>query len=559
MLSALKKGYLTKEGEIVKSWKRRWFVLSSETLSYYKTQKEDKPLGVIRLKDINSVTAGSRKNKSCLEVATARRTYYFVADNNEELKAWKEAIQRRVDISLGRAVEDSVTQKAQQEALKKVSIDDFDLLTVIGQGSFGKVVTARHKASGNIYAMKILDKKNIVDRGEINHTMSERNILQRIRHPFIMTLHFAFQTADKLYLVMDFVNGGELFYHLQNARKFTTERARFYAAEIVLGLEHLHKNGIVYRDLKPENLLLDADGHICMTDFGLSKEGLFTAGDRTNTFCGTPEYLAPEVLLGEDYNKSVDWWSLGTLIFEMLTGLPPFYDEDVQKMYNLKMTAELKIPDYVDPSAADLIRKLLQRDPAKRLQDPAEIKQHPFFKGIDWEKLYNKQIVPPYKPPVKSKESVECIDSNFTEMGLNDLDKKTQTNSNVENQEYFQNFTYDPSKDYMRSQMNQANASRTKQQLATGGVSSKTVTFVTATPSPNTSKAQSPQAGGTTPVSAYTSPSSPSTSTTTTSTVTTTATVSSPSPSSQTNGAPSSNEYVFKNVHYTGQPYTFAK
>jgi serine/threonine protein kinase len=171
-----------------------------------------------------------------------------------------------------------------------------------------------------------------------------------------MKLHYSFQTPDKLYLVMDFINGGELFYHLQSERRFSPERSRFYAAEIVLGLEHLHKNGIIYRDLKPENLLLDASGHVKMTDFGLSKEGL-TNEDRTNTFCGTPEYLAPEVLDGKDYNKAVDWWSLGTLIYEMLTGLPPFYDEDVQKMYNLKMTAELTIPDYVDDKAKDIMRK----------------------------------------------------------------------------------------------------------------------------------------------------------------------------------------------------------
>jgi len=145
---------------------------------------------------------------------------------------------------------------------------------------------------------KFLTKKNIVDRGEVEHTITERNILMRINHPFLMKLHYSFQTPDKLYLVMDFINGGELFYHLQSERRFSPERSRFYAAEIVLGLEHLHKNGIIYRDLKPENLLLDAAGHIKMTDFGLSKEGL-TNDDRTNTFCGTPEYLAPEVLDGK--------------------------------------------------------------------------------------------------------------------------------------------------------------------------------------------------------------------------------------------------------------------
>jgi len=232
-----------------------------------------------------------------------------------------------------------------------------------------------------------------------------------------MKLHYSFQTPDKLYLVMDFINGGELFYHLQSERRFSPERSRFYAAEIVLGLEHLHKNGIIYRDLKPENLLLDASGHIKMTDFGLSKEGLANA-DRTNTFCGTPEYLAPEVLDGKDYNKAVDWWSLGTLIYEMLTGLPPFYDEDVQKMYNLKMTAELTIPDYVEDKAKDIMRKFLDRNPASRMQDPEAIKGHPYFKGIEWDKLFRREIPPPYIPAVSSKDSTKMIDRNFVNMDV---------------------------------------------------------------------------------------------------------------------------------------------
>jgi len=300
---------------------------------------------------------------------------------------------------------------------EKVGPDSFEMLTIIGQGSFGKVVQVRQKTTGDVYAMKILNKKNIVDRGEVEHTKTERNILMRINHPFLMKLHYSFQTPDKLYLVMDFINGGELFYHLQSERRFSPERSRFYAAEIVLGLEHLHKNGIIYRDLKPENLLLDASGHIKMTDFGLSKEGL-TNDDRTNTFCGTPEYLAPEVLDGKDYNKAVDWWSLGTLIYEMLTGLPPFYDEDVQKMYNLKMTAELTIPDYVDDKAKDIMRKFLDRNPSTRLQDADAIKAHPYFKGMDWDKIYRREVPPPYIPSVSSKDSTKMIDRNFVNMDV---------------------------------------------------------------------------------------------------------------------------------------------
>eukprot|EP01099_Mayorella_cantabrigiensis_P002140 TRINITY_DN1941_c0_g1_i1.p1 TRINITY_DN1941_c0_g1~~TRINITY_DN1941_c0_g1_i1.p1 ORF type:complete len:267 (-),score=38.28 TRINITY_DN1941_c0_g1_i1:491-1291(-) len=178
---------------------------------------------------------------------------------------------------------------------KKIGLNDFELLKVIGKGSFGKVMQVRKKDNGKIYAMKILNKKTIIERQELEHTKAEKNILQKLVHPFLVNLNYSFQTEDKLYFVMDYVNGGELFFHLQKDKKFTEERVRFYCAEIVLGLEYLHASGVLYRDLKPENLLLTDDGHICMTDFGISKEGLQSDNDRTATFCGTPEYLAPEV------------------------------------------------------------------------------------------------------------------------------------------------------------------------------------------------------------------------------------------------------------------------
>jgi len=213
---------------------------------------------------------------------------------------------------------------------------------------------------------------------------------------------------------MDYVNGGELFYHLQKDKKFTEDRVRFYCAEIVLGLEYLHNCGVLYRDLKPENILLTDDGHICMTDFGISKEGLLSDDDRTATFCGTPEYLAPEVLEGNGYGKAVDWWSFGTLMYEMLTGLPPFYSQDVQQMYSKIMTAKLNIPKSVSESAKNLLEAVLQRDPEKRLIDPAKIKEHPFFATIDWELLLQKEITPPFIPPVKGKEDISQVDPNFT-------------------------------------------------------------------------------------------------------------------------------------------------
>jgi len=214
---------------------------------------------------------------------------------------------------------------------KKVGKDDFELLKVIGKGSFGKVMQVKKKDDGQIYAMKVLRKEAIIARKQVDHTRAEKAILQKIEHPFIVKLNYAFQTEDKLYMVLDFVNGGELFFHLKKEGKFSEERVRLYSAEIALALHHLHSRDIVYRDLKPENILIDADAHICITDFGLSKE--IISDEVTHTFCGTPEYLAPEVLKGQGHGCPVDWWSLGTLIYEMLTGLPPFYSQNINIMY----------------------------------------------------------------------------------------------------------------------------------------------------------------------------------------------------------------------------------
>jgi len=239
------------------------------------------------------------------------------------------------------------------------------------------------------------------------------------------------------------------FFHLQNERQFSNERACFYTAEICLAIAHLHSCGIIYRDLKPENLLIDSAGHIKVTDFGLSKEGI-KDNARTRTFCGTPEYLAPEVLEAREYTKAVDWWSVGTLIFEMLTGLPPFYCEDVQKMYSLKMKADLTIPEFIEPEAADIIRKFLDKNPETRLTDIESIKKHVWFKDINWGKLYRKEIEPPYLPQV-DKESTILIDEAFTKLDVNETLSTSPLNtsggiSSKDKADQFEGFTYTPKK-----------------------------------------------------------------------------------------------------------------
>jgi len=218
-------------------------------------------------------------------------------------------------------------------------------------------------------------------------------------------------------MVFDFFNGGELFHYLSTGGRFDAARAQFYAAEIASGMGHLHSIGIIYRDLKPENLILDANGHIRITDFGLSKEGV--EGDKdVGSFCGTPEYLAPEVLKREPYGKVVDWWSYGTLVYEMIHGLPPYYNRNREKMYRSILHDKLEFPDHMNTECKDFLRSLLIRDPNLRLgyNGVDEIKAHQYFQNIDWVKLDKKELDPPYRPDVKSDSDVQHIDDTFTNM-----------------------------------------------------------------------------------------------------------------------------------------------
>jgi RAC serine/threonine-protein kinase len=399
-----KTGWLIKEGGSIKTWKKRWFVLKDGEFIYYKNQGEEHPLGKIHLATASSIRSADRKKRpNCFEIQTPARLYAFSCETEDDQKKWIETLQKEKE-----RIEDGMNAK------EKVSVEDFDLLNLVGKGSFGKVMQVRKKDTKKIYAMKVLDKKHILEHNEVQHTLAEKNILQKIHHPFLVNLNFSFQTEDKLYFVLDYINGGELFYHLQKEKKFNEERVRFYAAEILLALEHLHSNGIIYRDLKPENLLLTNEGHIVLTDFGLCKEGI-KDNDKTETFCGTPEYLAPEVLKGKGYGKAVDWWSFGSLIYEMLTGLPPFYSQDVQEMYRKIMTDKLKFPPYVSPAAQSLLEGLLKRDINERLKDATQIKQHPFFVSINWQAILEKKIKPPFIPDVKGEADVSQIDPVFVQ------------------------------------------------------------------------------------------------------------------------------------------------
>jgi len=232
----------------------------------------------------------------------------------------------------------------------KLSVKHFSLLRVLGKGSFGKVVLVRKKLGvtvGGVYAMKVLRKSHLLRRRQIERTKTERRVLGRLDHVFIMKLHYAFQSQEKLYLVLDYCPGGELFFHLSRYRRFPERVARFYAAELTTAIGHLHSVGIIYRDLKPENVLLDADGHVKLGDFGLAKDGISSATKGATSMCGTPEYMAPEVLCQKGHGFTVDWWGLGMLTYEMFTGLPPWYTTDKTKLFKRLKSAQLVIPNFV--------------------------------------------------------------------------------------------------------------------------------------------------------------------------------------------------------------------
>ncbi|PSK42454.1 hypothetical protein B9Z65_4368 [Elsinoe australis] len=300
---------------------------------------------------------------------------------------------------------------------RSLKIEDFELLKVVGKGSFGKVMQVQKRDTHRIYALKTIRKAHIISRSEVAHTLAERSVLSQINNPFIVPLKFSFQSPEKLYLVLAFVNGGELFHHLQKEQRFDINRSRFYAAELLCALECLHGFNVIYRDLKPENILLDYTGHIALCDFGLCKLDMKDE-DKTNTFCGTPEYLAPELLHGSGYTKTVDWWTLGVLLYEMLTGLPPFYDENTNDMYRKILSEPLHFPgpEIVPPAARDLLTKLLDRDATKRLgvNGAAEIKAHPFFHSIDWRKLLDRKYEPSFKPNVADERDTANFDREFT-------------------------------------------------------------------------------------------------------------------------------------------------
>lgn len=311
----------------------------------------------------------------------------------------------------------SIADTSEAAKRDKITMEDFDFLKVLGKGTFGKVILCKEKRTQKLYAIKILKKDVIIAREEVAHTLTENRVLQRCKHPFLTELKYSFQEQHYLCFVMQFANGGELFTHVRKCGTFSEPRARFYGAEIVLALGYLHRCDIVYRDMKLENLLLDKDGHIKIADFGLCKEEI-SFGDKTSTFCGTPEYLAPEVLDDHDYGRCVDWWGVGVVMYEMMCGRLPFYSKDHNKLFELIMAGDLRFPSKLSQEARTLLTGLLVKDPTQRLgggpEDALEICRADFFRTVDWEATYRKEIEPPYKPNVQSETDTSYFDNEFT-------------------------------------------------------------------------------------------------------------------------------------------------
>ncbi|XP_041982040.1 atypical protein kinase C isoform X4 [Aricia agestis] len=311
---------------------------------------------------------------------------------------------------------------------RQYSLEDFELIRVIGRGSYAKVLMVELKRTRRVYAMKVIKKALVTDDEDIDWVQTEKHVFETAsNHPFLVGLHSCFQTPSRLFFVIEFVRGGDLMFHMQRQRRLPEEHARFYAAEISLALHFLHERGVIYRDLKLDNVLLDHEGHIKLTDYGMCKEGV-RPGDTTSTFCGTPNYIAPEILRGEEYGFSVDWWALGVLTYEMLAGRSPFDlahaadspDQNTEDyLFQVILEKTIRIPRSLSVKAASVLKGFLNKNPAERLgccdNGFLDIVNHPFFKSIEWEMLEQKQVVPPFKPRLEGERDLANFPPEFTE------------------------------------------------------------------------------------------------------------------------------------------------
>ena len=329
---------------------------------------------------------------------------------------------------------------------KRYGLDDYRFLSVLGKGNFGKVMLAEYVNNNQLCAIKVLKKNFIVENDEVESTKSEKRVFlvaNKKKHPFLLNLYQCFQTENRIYFVMEYISGGDLMWHVQQ-KKFSLRRAQFYASEILLALKFLHDNGIIYRDLKLDNIMLTTEGHIKLADYGLCKENMWF-GNKTRTFCGTPELMAPEIISGEQtYDKAVDWWAFGVLLYQMILTKTPFKGDDEEEVFNAILTDEPLYPISMSKEAVDIIQKLLTRDAKLRLgsseRDAEEIMEHPYFADVNFDDIFSMKVIPPYKPEVSDPREAKCFEEEFTSQAA----KLTPVNSvlSPKLQEMFRGFTY---------------------------------------------------------------------------------------------------------------------
>ncbi|KAJ2689419.1 Serine/threonine kinase, partial [Coemansia sp. RSA 1285] len=337
-------------------------------------------------------------------------------------------------------------QPMKGQVVRKVGADDFKFVKVLGKGNFGKVMLSEEKSSNKLYAIKVLKKEFIVENDEFESTRSEKRVLliaNKEQHPFLIGLHSCFQSPSHIFFVMEYISGGDLMMHVQKLGSFGERRAKFFACEVLLGLAYFHKAGIIYRDLKLDNIMLDNEGHVKIADYGLCKENM-GYGQTTITFCGTPEFMAPEIVLEQRYGRAVDWWAFGVLIYEMILGTSPFHGEDENEIFDSILEDEILYPVRMSRDSVFVCQALLERDPSKRLgagpNDAEDIMKHSFFAGINWDDVLNKRIPPPYVPEIRGRYDVSNFDPEFT----NERPGLTPTNTIVDkhDQKEFADFDY---------------------------------------------------------------------------------------------------------------------